>query len=269
MVDRVATATAPIGIFDSGVGGLSIVYELRSALPAEDIVYFADCAYCPYGTRHPEEISDRCHFIAAMLLALGVKLMVVACNTACAIALPALRERFAVPIIGLEPAVKPAARLTRTGRIAVLATPRTIASERLDRLIREHAAGICVERIAAPGLVELVEAGTVSGEDVLTTLRPLVEPLVARGADVIVLGCTHYPFLRAAIAHIAGPAVQIVDSGPAIARRVRDVLGERDLAAPAAHRGSLRMLTSGDPAWVSRIAQQLLGEPCQVAGVSG
>lgn len=268
MVDRVGIETAPIGIFDSGVGGLSIVRELRSALPTEDLIYFADCAYCPYGTRDPEEISERCHLIAEMLHALGVKLMVAACNTACAIALPALRERFAVPIIGLEPAVKPAARMTRTGRIAVLATPRTITSERLDRLIREHAAGICVERIAAPGLVELVEAGMVSGDEVLTTLRPLVEPSVARGADVIVLGCTHYPFLRAAIAQIAGPAVQIVDSGPAIARRVRDVLGERALAASVAHQGSLRMLTSGDPSWVSRIAQQLLGQPCQVAGVS-
>ncbi|MER3436145.1 MAG: glutamate racemase [Chloroflexota bacterium] len=264
-----ATAAAPIGIFDSGVGGLSIARELFSALPAEDLVYFADCAYCPYGTRDPEEISERCQFIAAMLDALGVKLIVAACNTACAIALPALRERFAIPIIGLEPAVKPAARLTQTGRIAVLATPRTIASERLDRLIREHAAGIWVERIAAPGLVELVEAGIVSGEEVLTTLRPLVEPPVARGADVIVLGCTHYPFLRAAIAHIAGPTVQIIDSGPAIARRVHDVLGERSLAAPPAHRGRLRILTSGDPAWVSTIAQQLLGEPCQVARVSG
>lgn len=260
-----STHLAPIGIFDSGVGGLSIARELRAALPHESLIYFADCANCPYGTKDPAEIRARCQAIASLLVAHGIKLMIVACNTACAVALPELRAQCAIPIIGLEPAVKPAARLTRTGRIAVLATPRTIASERLARLIREHAEGVVVETIAAPGLVELVEAGTVSGENVQDALRPLIEPPVARGADVLVLGCTHYPFLREAIEQVAGPAVQVIDSGPAIARRARDVLGTLDLAAPHDVRGGLRILTSGDPAWVSQIAQQLLGEAFPVA----
>ncbi len=252
-------------MFDSGVGGLSIARELRAALPSESLIYFADCAYCPYGTKDPEAIRERCQAIASLLVAHGAKLMVVACNTACAVALEELREQCAIPIIGLEPAVKPAARLTRTGRIAVLATPRTIASERLARLIREHAAGVVVETIAAPGLVELVEAGAVTGETALSALRPLIEPPVARGADVLVLGCTHYPFLREAIEQVAGPAVQVIDSGPAIARRARDVLGMLALAAPHDCQGTLRILTSGDPAWVSQISQHLLGQTYPVA----
>ncbi|HEY8447753.1 MAG TPA: glutamate racemase [Thermomicrobiales bacterium] len=260
---------APIGVFDSGIGGLSVVRELRAALPAESVLYFADSAHCPYGTKEPEEIARRCHFVASTLLERGAKLLVVACNTASAVAIHDLRAHYPVPIVGLEPAVKPAARMTKTGRIAVLATPRTVASERLVRLVREHAAGVVVETIPAPGLVELVESGKVDGDEVKAALQPLVGPAVERGADVIVLGCTHYPFLRDAIEAITGPDVLVIDSGPAIARRTREVLCERGLAATASHPGTLSLLTSGDAAWVGQIAARLLGESIEAERVDG
>jgi glutamate racemase len=254
------TAAAPIGVFDSGLGGLSVVREVRALMPAEHLVYYADCAYCPYGTRPPEEITARCLAIGDELVAQGVKAIILACNTACAVALPELRARLRIPVVGLEPAVKPAARLTRTQRVAVLATPRTVASERLAKLIQNFAVDVEVTTVAAPGLVELVETGDIAGPTVNRALRRLLEPLLAWDVDVLVLGCTHYPFLRAEIECLVGPDVRVVDSGEAIARRTRAVLEEqglsRHLAGPP---GSLRLLTSGDAERVRDIASRLLG----------
>lgn len=253
-------ADAPIGMFDSGLGGLSVAREVRASLPAEQVIYYADSAYCPYGTRSPEEIADRCRRITAELVDRGVKAIILACNTACAVALPELRARFSLPIIGLEPAVKPATRLTRTQRVAVLATPRTVVSERLANLVEVHAPDIDVRLVAAPGLVELVEAGTLHGPVARDVLQPFLDPLKAWGVDVVVLGCTHYPFLRDEIQGVLGPEVHIVDSGEAIARRTQVVLATHEAlrsAPPTA--GSLQMLTSGDEVFVGALAQHLLG----------
>jgi glutamate racemase len=251
---------APIGVFDSGLGGLSVVREVRALVPAEHLIYYADSAYCPYGTRAPGEIASRCLAIGDELVALGVKAIILACNTACAVALAELRTRLDVPIVGLEPAVKPATRLTRTQRVAVLATPRTVASERLANLIRNYATGVEVSAVPAPGLVELVEAGETGGPGVRRLLRPLLEPLLAWDVDVVVLGCTHYPFLRAEIERIVGPGVRVLDSGEAIARRTRAVLDERGLSRPhTCSAGSLRLLTSGDPDHVGAVMARLLG----------
>jgi glutamate racemase len=253
-------ADAPIGIFDSGLGGLSVVREVRALLPAEHLIYYADSAYCPYGTRAPDEIAARCRAIGDELVALGVKAIILACNTACAVALTELRARLDVRVVGLEPAVKPATRLTRTRRIAVLATPRTVASERLANLIRNHAADVEVSAVPAHGLVDLVEVGETRGPVVGRLLRPLLEPLLARDVDVVVLGCTHYPFLRAEIERVVGPGVRVLDSGEAIARRIRAVLDEQGLIRPAAGpAGTLRLLTSGDPDHVGTVTARLLG----------
>jgi glutamate racemase len=261
-------AEAPIGIFDSGLGGLSIVSEVRSLMPAEDLIYFADSAYCPYGTRSPAEITSRCRIIAAELIERDAKLLIVACNTACAVALTDLRARFSIPIVGLEPAVKPATKLTRSQRVAVLATPRTIASERLSNLIRNVADSVEVKKVAAPGLVEIVETGDVDGPHAERMLRDLIEPLLAWGVDVIVLGCTHYPFLRRPIERLVGSEVHIVDSGEAIARRVRAVLTERDqVRSGDDSAGSFSILTSGDPGQVETAAGRLLGWTISATGL--
>lgn len=262
MVARVPAraAEAPIGIFDSGLGGLSVVQEVRELLPDEHIIYYADSAYCPYGTRTPEEISHRCRLITAELVAHGVKAIILACNTACAVALPELRARFDLPIIGLEPAVKPATKLTRTQRVGVLATPRTVVSERLANLVELHAHDIDVRLVAAPGLVELVESGTLSGLGVEGTLREFLDPLINWGVDVIVLGCTHYPFLRDEIQRLVGPNVHVVDSGAAIARRTRVVLEANDLRNRSdGTDGSIAMMTSGDAGIVANLSRRLLG----------
>jgi glutamate racemase len=262
----VSDATAPIGIFDSGLGGLSVLREVHALLPAEEVLYVADSAYCPYGTRPPAEIRARSLVVTGELVRRGVKLMILACNTACAVALPEVRERFAVPIVGLEPAVKPAIGLSRSGRIAVLATPQTIASDRLAGLIRDHANGVAVEAIAAPGLVDLVEAGQIEGDRVVRALRPLLEPLVARNVDVLVLGCTHYPFLDAEIRRLVGPGVRIVDSGGAIARRTLHVLEETGLRRPEAESpGALTVLTTGDVEGVAATTVRLLGREVAVS----
>ena len=252
---------APIGIFDSGLGGLSVLREVRQQLPAEDVIYYADNAYCPYGSRTAEEIQDRSEAIAAALLAQGAKAVVVACNTASSVAITHLRARFDIPFIGLEPAVKPAVQLTRSGKVAVLATPRTVTGERLRRLIHAYAREVEVVTVPAPGLVELVETGTLSGEQVQHALRPLLEPLLTRGVDTIVLGCTHYPFLRREIEAFVGPTIAVIDSGAAIARRTREVLLQHGALHDRPQRGNLQLMTSGAPEAVGAIATSLIGEP--------
>ncbi len=253
--------SAPIGIFDSGLGGLSVLREVRQQLPAEDVVYYADNAYCPYGSRTAEEIRTRSGAITTALLERDAKIVVVACNTASSVAISHLRERFDVPFIGLEPAVKPAVQLTRTGKVAVLATPRTVTGERLRRLIHAYAREVEVYTVPAPGLVELVETGTLSGEQVQLALRPLLEPLLARGVDTIVLGCTHYPFLRREIETFVGPTITVIDSGAAIARRTREVLLQHDALRDRLERGNLELMTSGAPDAIGAIATNLIGEP--------
>jgi glutamate racemase len=257
------TSSLPIGVFDSGIGGLSVVRSLRAALPSEDVIYFADSAHCPYGSRSEDFILERSLAIAHALTGWRVKALIVACNTACAVALEALRSTFSFPIIGLEPAVKPAVNLTRTGRIGVVATPRTIASQRLGRLVERYAVHIDVERVAAPGWVELVEHGDLDSRAARQAIQSTVKPVVKRGADVLVLGCTHYPFLAPLVQAIAGERVCLVESGPAVAARTETVLeASGSLRRGVCARGTVTMLTSGsDAAAVGTLAARLLGEP--------
>jgi glutamate racemase len=261
-------ATQPIGIFDSGLGGLSVYREVRALLPHEDVVYYADSAYCPYGTRDPDDIRGRCRAISRLLIDRGAKIIVVACNTATSMAIDHLRARFPeVAFVGLEPAVKPAAALTRSGKVGVLATPRTVTGERLRWLIETHASGVEVRTIPGNGLVELVEAGTLEGDAVIDTLRPMLEPMREAGVDAVVLGCTHYPFLRATIEACMGPDVAVLDSGTAIARRTATFLEFHRMLNPSVLPGALTMLTSAPADGISHVASTLLATPVVAAQV--
>jgi len=255
----------PIGMFDSGVGGLSVLAEVRALRPTESIIYYADNAYCPYGIRPPEEIRQRTESIAGMLIGQGAKAIVVACNTASAVAIDSVRAAYPqVPIVGLEPAVKPAVAMTRTKSIGVLATPRTVAGERLRWLIEMHGGDVRVHTVAAAGLVELVEAGVLHGEPVREALAPLLDPMLEADVDVVVLGCTHYPFLRGAIEAYVGPDVRVIDSGKAIARRTQSVLDVAGLLTSRYEPGTWAMETSGDVSVVEPVARMLTGEAVTV-----
>lgn len=252
---------APIGIFDSGLGGLSVAIEVNRRLPNERLLYAADSRYCPYGNRTPEEIRWRTLLMTGALIERGVKALIIACNTATAVVLEELRDRFPVPIIGLEPAVKPAIELSRSDRIAVLATPRTAASERLQRLIQRYAGARDVVIVPGFGLVEVVEAGAADDQIAVETLRPLIAPLLDSGVDALVLGCTHYPFLKPAIRTIAGDTLALVDSGEAIARRTEFVLDLDGRRTERTIPGGIELMTTGDIAHVSWVASRLLSRP--------
>ena len=250
---------APVGIFDSGVGGLSVAREIRRALPAEDLVYVADTAYCPYGDRAVEEVRERALAVGRHLQAAGAKVVIVACNTATGAALEALRETLTVPVIGLEPAVKTGAARTRNRRVAVMATVGTLRSERYARLVRDHGDGVAVLAQPCPGLADLIEQGHLDDDVLKARVEELTRPIREAQADTVVLGCTHYLFVEGAVRRALGSGVEIVDSGPAIARRLTQVLSGGGLKA-ARGSGSLRMWTTGEPSAVQPVVDRLWGE---------
>lgn len=257
---------APIGIFDSGLGGLSVWHEIVQMMPAEDVLYLADSAYVPYGTRPRHEILNRSIAVAGYLVDQGVKLVVVACNTASAVAIDELREAYPdTTFVGLEPAVKPALGMSMTGRVGVLATPRTVSGDRLRVLIEHWADGVQVRTIAGNGMVELVEAGVLTGSEVDAVLAPILDPLLAEKCDVLVLGCTHYPFLRAAIQEYVGPAVRLIDSGHAIARRTLSLLQAAHMLHDRGEPGATTVNTTGNAAEAERVAQLLTGRELTVS----
>lgn len=259
---------APVGVFDSGLGGLSVWNEIDQMLPAEDFLYIADTAYVPYGVRSPEEIRARSIAVAGFLIARGVKLVVVACNTASAIAIDDLRREFPEALfVGLEPAVKPALGMTMTGRVGVLATPRTVSGDRLRLLIETWSDGVKVHSIAGNGMVELVEAGMLEGDPVDQVLAPILDPLLEQQTDVIVLGCTHYPFLRPAIERYVGPDVRVIDSGNAIARRTMNLLQNARMLHDRGQLGWMKMFTTGDADHARRVTNQLIGRDFDVTHV--
>lgn len=216
-----AQLRAPIGIFDSGIGGWSVLREIRRELPREALLYVADSAYAPYGERSEVEVAARAQAIARHLVEAGVKSLVIACNTATAAAAAALRARYSLPIVAMEPAVKPAATMTRTGIVGVLATRRTVSSERLARLRDVYGRDVSILARAATGLVERIEAGDLDGPATRALVEQHVAPLREAGVDVLVLGCTHFPLIRATIEAAAGPAVRVIEPAPAVARELR------------------------------------------------
>lgn len=237
-------AANPIGVFDSGVGGLSVLHEIRRALPGEDLLYVADSAHAPYGDKSQQFIEARSIAISEFLVSRNAKAIVVACNTATGAAIAALRARFSVPIIAMEPAVKPAAANTQSGVIGVLATSRTLASDNFVQLFARYGGDVQIVGQACPGLVEQVEAGDLSGDKTRLLLEQYLLPLLERGADTIVLGCTHYPFLAPLIQEIAGPRVAVIDSAVAVARELYRRLEVVDLLADASRAGAECFWTS-------------------------
>ncbi|MGJ8676849.1 MAG: glutamate racemase [Akkermansiaceae bacterium] len=217
----------PIGILDSGLGGLSVLNEIRALLPHENIVYFGDSAWCPYGAKTAEEIQSRVFAISDFLLEKNCKLIVIACNSATINAVEALRATYPVPIVGMEPGIKPAAALTKSGTIGVLATEASISGEKYHKLLNTHSGGVKVITRSAPRFVELVERGELTGENALDIIEEETRPLIDAGADVLVLGCTHYPFLRPLIQQAVGNDVHILDTGAAVAKHVKTLLNEQ------------------------------------------
>lgn len=222
---------AKIGIFDSGVGGLSVFREIRKVLPEEEYIYYSDSANCPYGEKPVEFIIDRCRKITEFLLENGAEIIVVACNTATAAAIKTLREEYPIRFIGMEPAIKPAAQMTRTGVVGVLATAGTLKSDKYLRHKEKYASDIRIAEHVGEGFVELVENGKTSGPEAESTVQRSLEPLLAAGADTIVLGCTHYPFLIDTIRKAAqGRDITIIDPAPAIAKHLVEVMDEEGIA---------------------------------------
>ncbi|TXI79792.1 MAG: glutamate racemase [Flavobacteriales bacterium] len=246
-MDGTVSSERPIGIFDSGIGGLSVTSTIRQALPTERLLYFGDGAHVPYGSRSLEEVREFSLAITDALLAKGAKVIVIACNTASAAALRTLRERYPdVPFIGMEPAVKPAVEHTRTGVVGVIATVATFQSELYATIVERFAQDVEVLHQPCPGLVKQIEGGEFDTETTEIMLRGWLEPLVARNIDALVLGCTHYPIVRPLIERIVGPEVRVIDPAPAIARQVQRVLQRDDIAAPEGSTGDLLCYTSGD-----------------------
>ena len=255
------TPDRPIGIFDSGVGGLSVLRAVRRELPYEDILFLGDQAHVPYGPRTKDQIRDFSSAITRFLLGQGVKLIVVACNTASAAALCDLRQEFPdVSFVGMEPAVKPAAETTHTGKVGVLATPTTFSGDLYASVVERFAGGVTLYQDTCPGLVEQIEKGNLDGFETREILKKALAPMLAGGIDTVVMGCTHYPFVIPLIETITGPEVRTIDPAPAIARQVRRLLTQRDLLNPSETRGALQFYTSGDPEALTGLLPRLLGE---------
>ncbi|MCL4109434.1 UNVERIFIED_CONTAM: hypothetical protein GTU68_043662 [Idotea baltica] len=235
-----------IGILDSGLGGLSVLREIRALLPNENLHYIADSAWCPYGPRSFEEIIERTSFLSDHLINHGAKAIVIACNSATIAAIGSLRASYPQPFVGMEPAVKPAAAHTKTGTIGVLATEASLAGEKFHRLISSHASGIRVITRPCPEFVELVEAGILHGPEAEAAVDLHVKPLIDDGADVLVLGCSHYPFLRPLIEKAAGPNVEVIDTGSPVSKRLKGILEVENLISEKNSESTVTIQTTGD-----------------------
>ncbi|QXE89748.1 glutamate racemase [Geomonas subterranea] len=249
-----------IGIFDSGVGGLTVLKEVVQTLPQEDTIYLGDTARVPYGTKSPETVIRYSRQIARYLLNRDIKLLVVACNTASAVALAALQQEFDIPIVGvIEPGARAAAAATRTGKVGVIGTAATVASSAYTKAIKRINPDIEVVNRACPLFVPLAEEGWVDNEVTRMTARIYLEDLKAQGVDTLVLGCTHYPILKEVIAQVMGPEVTLVDSAAETARTVARILTTEGLLRPANERGNHHYYVTDIPAGFIRVGNRFLG----------
>lgn len=256
---------APIGVFDSGVGGLSVLRAIRQQLPAEKIIYVGDQGHVPYGPRTLGQVRAFSEAITRFLLGQGAKLIVVACNAASAAALHYLRQIFPdMPFVGMEPAVKPAAERTQSGVVGVLATPATFQGELYASVVERFAKGVELLQSTCPGLVAQIEMGELDAAETRDILEQALRPMLARGADTVVLGCTHYPFVIPLIQEIAGPSVRVIDPAPAVAAQAGRLLSVRSWCSPNKEAGEVRYLTSGDPQALESLLPRLLGETSHV-----
>ncbi|GAB4398203.1 MAG: glutamate racemase [Anaerolineales bacterium] len=252
---------SPIGIFDSGVGGLSVWRAIRQRLPGEGLLYFADQGHVPYGARPLAEIRHFSEQISRFLLARGAKIIIVACNTASAAALTHLRETFPqIPFVGMEPALKPAAEQSASGVVGVLATPATFQGALYASVLERFASGVTVLQDTCPGLVTQIERGNLSGAETRQILQQALLPMLAQGADTLVMGCTHYPFVIPLIEEISAGKLRVIDPAPAVARQLERILLQRGLAAEAGGAARREFFTSGSAAAFEQIFPLLTGE---------
>lgn len=245
-----------IGIFDSGVGGLSVFREIVRILPEEKYIYWSDNAHCPYGEKSRDYIIDRARAVTSFLMEQGADIIVVACNTATAAAISTLREEFPIPFIGMEPAVKPAAQATRSGVVGVLATAGTLKATKYIDTRAKWARDVKIVEHIGQGFVELVEKGNVSGPEAESIVEKSVRPLIEAGADTIVLGCTHYPFLAETIMKAAGTPVTLIDPAPAVAKHLMEVMQENGLIRKDGF--SMSLHSSGEPGTLEKTYNNLI-----------
>jgi glutamate racemase len=257
-------ASGPIGVFDSGVGGISVLKHIRALMPHEDLLYVADSKFAPYGNKTPEFIRERTDAIASFLIEKGAKALVVACNTATAAAAEYLRGRYALPIIAMEPAVKPAAQATKTGVIGVLATSGTLQSAQFAALLEHYGQNVQVVTQACHGLVECIERGDLAVAETEALLRRYVQPLLEANADTIVLGCTHYPFVRHSIESLLGGQGTLIDTGDAVARHLKSRLENLHLITSKSAMGHVEFWSNSPDANASQVMSQLWGESANV-----
>ncbi|KVO06275.1 glutamate racemase [Burkholderia ubonensis] len=269
VIATTAAAGAPVGVFDSGLGGLSVLRAVRAQLPDESFVYVADSRNAPYGPRDEAFITERTLAIGEWLAREGAKALVVACNTATAQSIAAIRERLAIPLVGVEPGIKPAAALSASGIAGVLATQSTLASARFQALLDRYGAGRRFICQPGHGLVEAVELGDTHSPALRALLDGYLQPMLDAGADTLVLGCTHYPFFTETIRDLVGDRLTIVDTSDAIARQLARVLDERGLRAPAGTRAAPpRFCSTSDGRQLRALASTLLGLDAPVESVA-
>ncbi len=249
-----------IGIFDSGVGGLTVLKEVVKALPQEDTIYLGDTARVPYGTKSPETVTRYSLQVTSFLVERDIKLLVVACNTASAVSLDALKNHFSIPIIGvIEPGARRAVSVTRSGKVGVIGTTATIQSSAYSKAIKKIDRGIEVVTRACPLFVPLAEEGWVDNEVARLTARNYLQGLKEEGVDTLVLGCTHYPLLKGIIAEVMGDGVKLVDSAEETARTVAETLGAGDILRPSSERGNHHFFVTDVPAGFIRVGNRFLG----------
>jgi glutamate racemase len=265
--DRCSLSPAPIGVFDSGVGGLSVLRAIRAALPFENLIYVADSGHAPYGDQTEAYITQRTLRLGQWLVESGVKALTIACNTATVVAARSLREHTALPVVAIEPAIKPAVAHTRSGVVGVLATRQTVQSESVARLCALYGGQVRIVLQACPGWVELVEQADLHSAQTEALVRQHVQPLIDQGADTLVLGCTHYPFLRDAIQRVAGEGVVLIDPAEAVARELVRRLDVNTLAS-GPKLGQTLFFTTGDMALVQHTISQLWGEGVNVEALT-
>jgi glutamate racemase len=249
----------PIGIFDSGVGGLSVLEEVRRQYPLEDWIYIADQIHVPYGPRSRDEVLGYSEGIVRYLLGKGAKLIIVACNTASAVALAELRKKYPdIPFVGMEPAVKPAAEGTSSGVVGVLATPATFQGDLYSSTVEKFARGVEILKDTCPGLVDQIEGGKIDDPLTWNILEKALSPMLEKGVDEVVMGCTHYPFVIPIIKEIVGKDVRVIDPAPAVARQAGRLLETFDLKSDRDREGEGHFQTTGDPGKLEKLVGELI-----------
>ena len=249
---------------DSGVGGISVLKHIHALLPHENLLYVADSKYAPYGNKTPTEITARCFAVADFLIAQNVKALVVACNTATAAAIDAMREKYPLPIIGMEPAVKPAAEASKNGVVGVLATVGTLKSAQFAALLESYGRNVKVVTQACVGLVECVERGELDTPETKALIRQYTVPLLAEGADTLVLGCTHYPFVKGAIREIVGDKISLIDTGAAVAKQLKRQLEENGFLSASNQPAKVQFWTNSEADNAEQVIEALWGESAEV-----